>query len=269
MIGNMTNNVFICAMKAVFKIILIYLAIQLPVTLIIGVIPFVRLLHFDYQESILPVLCSILVIDSLTLIYLWKAGYIGKERHTWSFVSVGWLAFAVLITFPAIFLSDCLLSHLTWLPDIMEQEFERIQSYWFGIILITLIGPVFEEILFRGAITKLLLKQYAPPKAIVISALLFGIIHGNPVQIIGAGLIGLLLAWTYYKTASLIPCIIIHVINNSTSVFLTKTYPEADYLKDIMPKSVYYILLALFLALLIGAYWGLKKQSSPVTWKQE
>jgi membrane protease YdiL (CAAX protease family) len=263
----MANIVFIYHMKTVFKIILIYLAIQLPVTLAAEVSSLV-LLHYGVK-SMLPVLSAMLVSNVLTLIYLWKAGYISKERHTWSPVSAGCLLLSVLITFSAIILSDCLLSHLTWLPDIMKQEFDMIQSHWFGIVMITVIGPVFEEILFRGAITRILLKQYSPAKAIVISALLFGFIHGNPVQIIGAGCIGLLLAWVYYKTASLIPCIIIHIINNGSSVFLSKIYPDADYLKDVTGENSYGVLLIAALILLAGACRSLKKQQPFINWKEE
>ncbi|KAA6304873.1 hypothetical protein EZS27_043476, partial [termite gut metagenome] len=169
----MTNIVFIYHMKTVFKIILIYLAIQLPVVLA-AEISSSWILSYSGRESVLPVLLAMLVSNVLTFIYLWKAGYISKERHTWSPVSAGCLLLSVLITFSAILLSDCLLSHLTWLPDIMEQEFDMIQSHWFGIVMITVIGPVFEEILFRGAITKILLKRYSPAKAIILSALLFG-----------------------------------------------------------------------------------------------
>jgi membrane protease YdiL (CAAX protease family) len=244
-------------MKTVFKIILIYLAIQLPVALAAEATA--SAWAHSAEEAILPVLLAMLVSNVLTLLYLWKAGYISKEPQTWSPVSAGCLLFSVLLTFSAIVLLDYLLSYLTWLPDIMEQELDEIQSHWFGIVMITVIGPVFEEILFRGAITRLLLKQYTPSKAIVLSALLFGIIHGNPVQIIGAGCIGLLLAWIYYRTASLIPCIVIHIINNGTSVFLNKTYPEAGYLKDITSADAYNILLVASLLLLAGACWGLKR----------
>jgi membrane protease YdiL (CAAX protease family) len=200
------------------------------------------------------------------LIYLWKAGYIGVKRHLWSPVPVRCLLLSVLIIFPAIFLLDYLLSCLAWLPNIMTQEFDMIQSKWFGIVLITIIGPVFEEILFRGTITRIVLNHYSPTKAIFISALLFGVIHINPVQVLGAGLIGLLLAWIYYKTASLLPCLLIHCINNSLSVFLGKIYPGANYLKEIMSENLYRVLLVFSLILLIGICWKWRKQQSPVNW---
>jgi membrane protease YdiL (CAAX protease family) len=179
------------------------------------------------------------------------------------------LLLSVLIILPALFLSNYLLSHLTWLPDVMEQQFDAILSYPFGILLITIIGPVFEEILFRGIITAALLRHYTPVKAIILSAFIFGIIHGNPVQMVGAGLIGLLLAWIYYRTGSLIPVIIIHIINNGLSVFLGKIYPDMEYLPDIMNEDVYYTLLVLSILLLTGACWGMKRATVPPSYQQE
>jgi membrane protease YdiL (CAAX protease family) len=250
-------------MKIVFKIIAAYIVIQLSVTFLV-VAPFTLL--FPEKENTHFVLLSMLISNILTLIYLWKAGYIGAKRYIWSPVPVRCLLLSVLIIFPVIFLLDYLLSYFAWLPDIMKQEFDLIQSNWFGIVLITILGPVFEEILFRGTITKILLNHYSPAKALLISALIFGVIHINPVQVFGAGLIGLLLAWIYYKTASLLPCLIIHIINNSTSVFLGKIYPDANYLKDIMSEEVSNVLLVLSLILLTGACWKWSKQRSPVNW---
>ena len=106
--------------------------------------------------------------------------------------------------------------------NLLDQTFDIPQSGWLGILCISVLGPVLEELLFRGAITKELLRRYSPAKAILFSGLIFGIFHPNPVQIIGACLIGFLLAWLYYKTRSLMACILIHIMNNGLSVYLSR-----------------------------------------------
>jgi len=58
--------------------------------------------------------------------------------------------------------------------------------------------------------------------------LIFGVFHLNPAQIIGACLIGFLLAWLYYKTRSLVACILIHIMNNGLSVYLGLEHPEME-----------------------------------------
>ncbi|KAA6351586.1 hypothetical protein EZS27_001109 [termite gut metagenome] len=258
-------------MRDGFKIILIFLAIQLLVAFI-AMLP-AKILPCFGQENANTwiILLSMLASDILMLVYLYKGGYINKrEKQTWSLISTKFLVIAVLITFPVIFLLDYLLSLLAWLPNIMEQEFDRLLSNWFGIVLIALLGPVFEEILFRGAITKVLLKHYSPTKAIIISALIFGIIHWNPVQIVGGGLLGLLLAWIYYKTGSLLPGILIHIINNSLSVFFSRVYPDTNYVKDIMDERTFYVLFALSVILLIWVYKKIKTTAlSPPNWREK
>ena len=158
---------------------------------------------------------------------------------------------------------------LDWIPNIMEQSFDILQSGWGGILAISIIGPVLEELLFRGAITKALLQQYSPAKAILIAAFLFGVFHINPAQILPAFLIGILFAWTYYKTTSLIPCILMHILNNSLSVFLSTKYPEAENMSDLMDTSSY--LIAIFVAVLIlaGVIWAMRRTTVRYPWKEE
>ena len=52
------------------------------------------------------------------------------------------------------------------------QTFDILQSGWLGILCISVLGPVLEELLFRGAITKELLRRYSPAKAILFSGLI-------------------------------------------------------------------------------------------------
>jgi uncharacterized protein len=79
---------------------------------------------------------------------------------------------------------------------------------------------LFEELIFRGVIFYILIRKLGHAKAIIISAIAFGIYHwfsfevlGNPQQMIitfiGTGVMGLLYAYGYSKTFSLfIPCAI-------------------------------------------------------------
>ena len=62
-------------------------------------------------------------------------------------------------------------------------------------------APVVEELLFRGAIQGHLLRKWKKPLwAIVVSSLIFGIVHGNWVQAPFAFVVGLALGWIYYHS---------------------------------------------------------------------
>lgn len=108
----------------------------------------------------------------------------------------------------------------------------------FGAVLI---GPVIEEVLFRGIILKGFLLNYSPTVAILLSAILFSLAHVQPTQLFGAFVIGLFLAWIFYKTENLILVIFLHSLANITSL-LSNYLPSSPYF---IPFSIL-ILLFLF-----------------------
>ncbi|WP_461205513.1 lysostaphin resistance A-like protein [Clostridium sp. DL1XJH146] len=81
-------------------------------------------------------------------------------------------------------------------------------------LCIVILAPIMEELLFRGLILKGFLKHYSYKKAIFLSSLLFGIMHFNPWQFLAATLAGIFIGWCYYKTNSLLICIISHSFFN-------------------------------------------------------
>jgi membrane protease YdiL (CAAX protease family) len=85
---------------------------------------------------------------------------------------------------------------------------------WGTIANLIIVGPIVEEILNRGIILRGFLKNYSVKKAVIISALLFGIMHFNPIQIIAATIAGFFLGFIYAKTKSLKSCIALHGMNN-------------------------------------------------------
>ena len=101
-------------------------------------------------------------------------------------------------------------------PNTMEETFIAMSNNPFGFLTIALLAPVLEELLFRGAIEGRLLQRWSNPwVGIAVSSLIFGIIHLNPAQIPFAFLMGLMFGWLYYRTGSLLPGIVGHVLNNS------------------------------------------------------
>ena len=237
-------------MKTAIKLILIDLVIAQIAAPILVMIPYTIYLLVTTGNLDKGILTQAIMIPAqlagqvMMGIYLWKAGYISTQKATWSPVSAGYLSCSALVILTAGFAVSALTGLLDWIPNIMEQSFDILQSGWGGILAISIIGPVLEELLFRGAITKALLQQYSPAKAILIAAFLFGVFHINPAQILPAFLIGILLAWTFYKTGSLIPCILMHILNNSLSVYLSIKFPEAENMDDLINGNLYIYVLA-------------------------
>ena len=110
------------------------------------------------------------------------------------------------------------------------------------ILLAVIMAPIFEEIVFRGIIQKgLMNKGMKPWKAIIISAVIFGLVHGNPWQFVGAVLLGSVLGLVYYKTKSLLLSILLHAFNNLCSAILI-FYGKTESFADNFQVSEYVVL---------------------------
>lgn len=97
---------------------------------------------------------------------------------------------------------------------------EKFLGYVIIFLQIIIIGPILEEILFRGILLKSLLNKYyeKPFKAIIYSSVVFAAIHMNLIQSITALLGAFILGIIYYYTRSIKTCIFIHIINNFLAV---------------------------------------------------
>ncbi|MDR0914784.1 MAG: CPBP family intramembrane metalloprotease [Oscillospiraceae bacterium] len=98
-------------------------------------------------------------------------------------------------------------------------------------VVVSVLPGVCEELLFRGVILGSL-RKYGGPFAIIGSSLLFAIMHGNIIQIPFAFVVGVVLGFMTVKTNSMLPAIILHMLNNafvvSSDIFM-QSYGEDMY----------------------------------------
>ncbi|TGK15596.1 CPBP family intramembrane metalloprotease [Leptospira fluminis] len=87
-------------------------------------------------------------------------------------------------------------------------------------IALMVVAPFTEEFLFRGLIWSGLRGNYSFIKAALWTSLLFGILHLNPWQFIGAGIVGFYFAWLLEKTGSLAQPILAHMVFNGFPIFV-------------------------------------------------
>ncbi len=94
-----------------------------------------------------------------------------------------------------------------------------------------MLPAVVEELVFRGWFVSAL--QPAGERcALVASALLFGLAHGNLTQMPFAFMLGLLFGWLFLRTGRLWPSMVIHFLNNAMSVVFDAAdvyLAEGDY----------------------------------------
>lgn len=122
------------------------------------------------------------------------------------------------------------LNNLVLLSDLAEysiayQETAEVlysPSLMVQILCLGIVTPIMEEYIFRGLIFKRLRNRFSVRRAIVSSALFFGIYHGNLVQMIYGTLSGILLAYLYEKYGSLKAPILAHMLMNTVACILTE-----------------------------------------------
>ena len=82
-----------------------------------------------------------------------------------------------------------------------------------NLIIISIIGPIFEELLFRKLLIDRTIK-YGAKISIILSATLFGLMHGNLNQFFYAFLLGGFFSYIYIKTGKIIYPILLHICLN-------------------------------------------------------
>ncbi len=151
-------------------------------------------------------------------------------------------------------------SILARLYEVLMQMMKQMTGgpLWSSFLVVAIMAPVFEEWLCRGMVLRgLLTTKIKPVWAIVISALFFALIHGNPWQAMNAFLIGVLMGYVYYKTGSLKLTMLMHFVNNATAVILMniESLKEYDFWIDVLGKQNYMIVFFFSLTILSAGIW--------------
>lgn len=89
-----------------------------------------------------------------------------------------------------------------------------------AILAVVLLGPLAEEILFRGILHRLAATVWGPGAAAAVSALVFAILHGQAWLVFGLIGIGLVLAFVFEATRSVTACWLTHAVHNAISLGL-------------------------------------------------
>lgn len=97
--------------------------------------------------------------------------------------------------------------------------FQEMTHNAFCLLLLCVVGPLCEELVFRVGILRPLYRHRVPALlAAGISALAFAVVHGNLVQGIPAFIIGFVLGLLYLRTGNLWLCLPAHIANNTFAV---------------------------------------------------
>ena len=130
--------------------------------------------------------------------------------------------------------------------EIFEYVNELSSPVW-EVFALVVAAPLCEEIMFRGLLFRRLRDVLNVPLAIVISALAFGIYHGNLVQFVYATILGAFFAAFYEHCGSIIASILMHSGANAFSALYNMVVSKWDV------PGIAYVLGAVVCAVLFAA----------------
>ena len=106
------------------------------------------------------------------------------------------------------------------MPQDSLEEFQQASSVlyayplWQAILANVLLVPILEEVIFRGVLFSRLQKAMPNVVVAIITSALFGLMHGQALWMLFAFIMGQVVSYVRVKTGSILPTIVMHVINN-------------------------------------------------------
>ena len=119
------------------------------------------------------------------------------------------------------------------------------------LILVTLLAPVCEEFFFRGFCFTALRRSFGVVVGAVLTGAVFGAIHASgtePEFLVPLGVLGALLCLLYWRTGSIIPCMVLHALNNSIALGVALEWQPLAIVATMLASSGLIVAVALALA---------------------
>lgn len=175
----------------------------------------------------------------LLLVYFWFYRRFPQERkeikwlntNVWSVIKYVLLLFSSYFVFVLVFNLIKNFFGIDVIPG-MGEQFSLIAllgtgtGVIIGFLAAVIIAPIVEEYVFRGWGMVCLPLANRPMLAIGVNGLLFALFHFEFSVLLPLVFLGCMLAWTRYKSQSILPGIIFHLINNGLALY-------ADYISHL------------------------------------
>ena len=274
--GKLINNTEFYNIKTkskfnyVFKVIepiILYLGIVLAVELVLVLISILlgileNGIGFKIMENIEEPIIDLILIYVLYKIYKKESDNdyptVSKSMKK-NYLIIGALLVVLLapIADYVVILLEKIFPHIS---DVYEETFNDAINNLNIIVNFTTIcifAPILEEIMCRGLILNRLLSKNKAWVSIIITALIFGVLHMNWAQGLSAFLAGIIISFVYVKTRNLKVCIIGHSINNIIALFFMYV--------DVSTRVTNIINIILIVTGLILAYFFIRSDSTEIS----
>ena len=254
---------------AVVGILVLYIVIQLLVGAVVGGVlaalsvedPTDVAALSEAMMGLTPVLQFIAGIILLVVFSLWYyLGFVKKDKAQGIYESgfkkvadAKTIVFTVTLAIGVYFFTTIFAEFIAWAIPGSAELLESIMNLStdghevIAFLYIAIMGPIAEELAFRGVALRTSKKAFGIVGTVILTAVMFGIMHMNPLQSLYAIPLGAVYAFVAYKFKSVVPTTIMHIINNSTAMILS--YGFAGGFNNIVciALAVVFIAIAIFL----------------------
>lgn len=241
---------FLKAIAFLLLIVTIYLSATIIPGMIIGIL--VSIQHAEeiaasadpnvlITNAIGPYSIHIMIFAALSTLFMIWLFFLGRKDPLLTYIKWRKISFtdALFIGSLGVFLNILFIALLNYaafylpIEELLSQYDELISlaldTNFFMILLgVVFVAPIFEEILIRGIIFNDFRKATPVWLALIIQAVIFGLLHMNIIQGSYAFFLGLILGLLYLKYKSIIAPILLHLTFNLTSTLVSSFMPEID-----------------------------------------
>jgi uncharacterized protein len=174
-------------------------------------------LVYDYSFGIVGIVVYLLILGIVLLIARgldWRETFALRRPTSWKAAGGLTLGLFVAVYIVAIVLEAIFHAGEEQGLDPSGWQSDRVGAFILSVLAIGIVGPISEEMTFRG-LGYSLLDQWGPWTAIGVTGILFALAHGIIVGLPVFFVIGAGLAFLRYRTNSILPAVLVHMAFNS------------------------------------------------------
>ena len=150
---------------------------------------------------------------------------------------------------------------------------DNTNTFIWAILAVAVTPAIFEELIFRGILQKGMLRNSKPKTAIIVSSVLFMLMHLSVENLLYTFVCGCILGYIAYRSGSILPSMAFHFVNNAIAVVLLYVYElmnnmginmdeAADLSQYGMAETIMLFVYTIVSIVLLGlALWGFKRLS--------
>ncbi|WP_077623299.1 CPBP family intramembrane glutamic endopeptidase [Sediminibacillus massiliensis] len=151
----------------------------------------------------------------------WKAvGVRSFEKSYWKWIFM-WLVVLIAASMLALIVMDFLRISAENTKTASLKENQTWLTVSIGFLSAAVISPIYEEIFYRGFLYKWFRMKWGVSTGIIVSSVIFTIVHIPTYNTLPVNFLsGIVFAWTYEKSGSILPGMVIHGMFNGIAVIL-------------------------------------------------